>query len=259
MSNDSIHNNEVGRKSTPVLSIENVTKDFGYRQVLRKVNLVLNNSEMVLLLGKNGAGKSTLLKIIAGLIRPSGGNIYFKGENISDQPEELRKSIGVISHAAHFYGELTARENLEFFANLRKVENLKEKVKDALEETGLLPFTDVPLKTFSSGMYKRLNIARIIVFQPQILLLDEPYTGLDYDSTRFFNTYIDRSRQQGAAILMISHQPETCYDISDRVLILHRGSIRASYKTEDYECSELIRTYQNIGTTEGNGLLSVSN
>ena len=230
----------------PILQVDKITKQFGYRQVLDQISLDLNAGELTLLLGKNGAGKTTLLKIIAGLVRPSAGEIRFRGKEITGCPEELRRAIGVISHATQFYGELTARENLAFFAKLRKIKDLSRKISTALEETGLRQFADFPVKTFSSGMYKRLNIARLMVCQPQILLLDEPYSGLDLDSIRFFNDYIETFKAEGGCVLLISHQIDTCFDHSDRVAIIDKGAVNQLLKSSEYSSSDITKAYQSV-------------
>ena len=211
--------------SSPLLTVEKVSKQFGYRKVLDQISLELSAGELTLLLGRNGAGKTTLLKIIAGLVRPSSGLIYFQGREIAACPDLLRQAIGVISHTTQFYGELSAKENLSFFGKLRKVRGLQEKIDDALAETGMGPYGDFPVKTFSSGMNKRLNIARLMVCQPQILLLDEPYSGLDMASIRFFNDYVDTFKAGGGAVLLISHQIETCFAQSDNVVFVSRGTV----------------------------------
>ncbi|MBU3918176.1 heme ABC exporter ATP-binding protein CcmA [bacterium] len=227
-----------------VLRTERITKEFGYKTVLKGVDLELYKGQMTLLLGTNGAGKSTLLKIMSGLVRPSSGDIYFMSQKIQCVSAEFRQSIGVISHAIHFYSELTARENLLFFNRLRKIQNLREKVERAIVQTGLENAADAPVKTFSSGMSKRLNIARLIVSQPRILLLDEPYSGLDYDSIEFFNKYLLEFKQQNGAILLISHQIETCFNLCDRIAILKQGIIDSCNQTKSLSRTEIVRKYQ---------------
>ncbi|MCP4749745.1 MAG: heme ABC exporter ATP-binding protein CcmA [Proteobacteria bacterium] len=246
MNTKSRNSSTSGDPSSSLLRIEGISKEFGYKAVLKKIDLSLRERELTLLLGKNGAGKSTLMKIVAGLIRPSQGKIYFEGEDISKRPESLRKSIGVISHNVAFYGDLSARENLLFFAKFRRIDEVRDKVEHALKQTGLERFTDIPIKTFSSGMYKRLNIARLMVFEPRILLLDEPYSGLDYDSTDFFNKYLIRFKNQGGTVLMISHQIETCFEVCDNVAVLEQGEIQNCYQARSYTCEGLIREYQNL-------------
>lgn len=231
---------------SPLLQVESISKDFGYRKVLNRVNLNLFRGDLTLLLGKNGAGKSTLLKIISGLIRPSEGKITYLGGDISKTPDKHRKAIGVISHDLQFYNELTARENLVFYAKLGKISFSPTRINAVLDQTGLLPFADIAVKTFSSGMGKRLNIARLKILRPEILLLDEPYTGLDYDSTDFFGKYLRQFKDEGGTILMISHQIETCYDLCDRIAILEQGTIQSHLEAEKYTCDDLVETYQKM-------------
>ena len=242
-----IENNE--NSSEPLLKVENISKQFGYRKVLNKVKLHLKAGELTLLLGKNGAGKTTLLKIIAGLVRPTSGGIHFQGRDIADCPDQLREAIGVISHASHFYGELSAKENLTFFGKLRKIQQLQTKISTALADTGLSPYLDLPVKTFSSGMNKRLNIARLMVCQPQVLLLDEPYSGLDMASIQFFNDYIGEYKASGGTVLLITHQIQTCFSQSDNVVILNRGVIARELRSDEFSSSNIIETYQEIEAT----------
>jgi len=229
-----------------VLQTDNISKSFGYRRILDGISLTLNAGEMTLLLGKNGSGKTTIMKIMAGLVRPSAGHILFRGQNISEVPDRLRRAIGVISHRIGFYGELTAAENLRFFGRLGKREELPQKVALAMEKTGLGRFADLPVKTFSSGMGKRLNIARLMVLEPDVLLLDEPYTGLDYDSTRFFNEFLRSFKTAGGAVLMITHQIETCFDLSDQIAILENREMRHCLSAADYGRDEIIQLYHNL-------------
>lgn len=230
----------------PILEAREITKDFGYRKLLKGVNFQLRPSEFTLLLGKNGEGKSTLLKIVTGLMRPKSGEVLFQGGNVKEDPDAFRASFGVISHAAHFYNELTAKENLTFFAKLRGVPGYEAKITSALSRVGLTRFANSPTGTFSSGMFKRLNIAKLMVFEPKILLLDEPYTGLDYDSVDFFNDYLKEFKASGGCILMITHQLDTCFDQTDQILILKNGVASRLDKQTEYSYQELLSAYQEF-------------
>ncbi|MDH5559577.1 MAG: heme ABC exporter ATP-binding protein CcmA [Deltaproteobacteria bacterium] len=229
---------------TQVLKIDKLSKDFGYRQVLKGVDMDLAAGELTLLLGKNGAGKSTLMKIISGLVLPSGGKISFKGQDTKKNPQNLRKSLGMISHQTMFYGDLTAEENLLFFSKLKKVSSPREKIEGALHRTGLRKFAQIPVKTFSSGMNKRLNIAKLMVMDPELLLLDEPYTGLDYDSIEFFNDYLAEFKKKGGTVLLITHQIDISFELCDKIAIMQNGVAASHMKTASYTYDDLIEEYQ---------------
>lgn len=181
-------------------------------------------------------------------MRPTSGQISLHQKEISLHPRQLRQMIGVISHASQVYKELSAQENLAFYSQLREVENRQEKIEVALKKTGLSDFSSIPVKCFSSGMLKRLNIAKLLVAKPKILLLDEPYTGLDYDSINLFNDFLRQFKTEGGTILLISHQIETCFDNSDDILILESGIIKNQYLRSDFSYQDLIQKYQSITT-----------
>ena len=235
--------------SDSTLTVENIHKKFGYRQILKGANLSLSSSQFTILLGKNGAGKSTLFKIICGFLSPSQGNIYIQGQATSKEPELLRRSVGLISHNSQLYQALTAQENLAFFGKLRSIKNLKEKIKEVLKQVGLKKFADSPVSTFSSGMLKRLSIARLILANPPITLLDEPLDGLDYESTQFFHHFLAQYRDNGGTILMITHQVEGSFSYCDQVAILHQGKIQYQTKRSETSYEALMKDYQSIITS----------
>lgn len=209
----------------PLLGFNNIHKYFGYKRILKGVNLELNRNRLTLLVGKNGAGKSTLVKILTGLMRPTQGTILFQGKDIQSQAKAYRESVGIITHDVLFYGDLTARENLTFFGRLRSLKKLDQEIHKVLKATDLLIAADVAVKTFSSGMCKRLNIARLMLSRPKILFLDEPYSGLDFTSIGLLNNYIESIKQEGGSILLISHQVDSCFDQIDQVAYLNEGKI----------------------------------
>ena len=230
----------------PIIKLVDVYKNFGYRSILKGVSFELFKGTQTLLLGKNGSGKTTLLKILSGLIHSPKGNVLLSGIPTEKCPNQLRKSIGMISHSNHLYNELSAAENLRFFSRLRAVKNHKDKINKALKETGLMRVSSIAVKTYSSGMLKRLNIAKLMVYEPEVLLLDEPYTGLDYDSCEFFNRFLTGFKQNGGTILMISHQIETCFECCDQILVLKQGKIKDQLKAKDYSCDSLLQKYKSL-------------
>ncbi len=229
----------------PLLSIQNIHKSFGYKQVLKGVSFDLFGGQMTLLAGRNGAGKSTLIKILAGLMRPSQGDLRFNDSALNDVADKYRKSFGLITHQTLFYDDLTAKENLLFFGKLRKIKNLKSRIEQVLVKTGLQRVADLHVKAFSTGMGKRLNIARVMLSQPSVLYLDEPYSGLDLDSIVMLNGYLEDFKQKGGAVLLISHQIDACYDKCDQVALLMNGRVDQIQSTSLLNQEDLQRRFQS--------------
>ncbi len=232
------------------LSIRGIQKYFGYKQVLKSIDLDFHPQQVSLLIGKNGAGKSTLVKILTGLMRQTSGEMLYNGVKVQDCVADYRNAVGVISHEIRFYGDLTGRENLEFFGKLRPIENLNDSIELALIETGLQRAADAPVKTYSSGMSKRLNIARLMISNPKLLFLDEPYSGLDFDSIEMLNDYIDSVRQKGGAVLLISHQVDSCFDHIDRAVYLVNGIISHQIPKSELQREDLQKQLQLTANPE---------
>ena len=230
----------------PLLSACEVFKQFGYKEILKGVSLEMQPNQTTLLVGKNGAGKSTLIKILSGLMRPTQGKVLFEDKELSEITDEYRKAFGLITHQTLFYDDLTAEENLLFFGRLKKVKDLKDKTREALEVTGLSQASGFLVKTYSSGMAKRLNIARLMITNPRLLFLDEPYSGLDIDSIKLLNRYLTDFKNNGGSALLISHQIDACYDSSDRVAFLVNGRISREVKCAEFSQAELLEQYQEM-------------
>jgi len=211
--------------SEAVFSLHEVSKRFGRAHVLRDVSFSVEPGDFLMLLGGNGAGKSTLLKIMSSLMNPSKGELRFQGVPYAQAGDQLRRNIGVISHDGQFYGDLTARENLHVFGGLHGVDHLKSRIPEALAELQLDSFPDVPVRAFSSGMLKRLAFARLRLYHPRMLLLDEPYTGLDQASVRLLDQFLERFRDEGGTTVMVTHQFTNGVAFCNRILILNRGTV----------------------------------
>lgn len=180
---------------------------------MKNISLHLQAGNFALLLGKNGAGKSTLLKIMAGLAKPTAGQISVKGR------------IGYLGHATFLYPALTARENLTFQARANQV---NADIAASLEKVGLSSYAHEPVRHFSRGMAQRLNFARALMLQPDILLLDEPFTGMDGESTAMLKEELLAQRNAGAAIFMISHAPASDLPLATHVYELDKGHFKFS-------------------------------
>ena len=185
-----------------ILSLEHINKRFGYRCVLNDISFSIETGEFVTLIGNNGAGKSTLLRIISTLSKPTHGRITFNGTNKKESLREWRQKIGIISHENRLYGDLSSVDNLRVFGTLYGVEDLESNTDQVLQKTDLLHVARLPVSNFSSGMKKRLMIARLMLCNPEILILDEPFTGLDQHSNQWFQNYLKAFHQQGGTCLL---------------------------------------------------------
>ncbi len=202
----------------------NVTKIYGAHRALHKVTLGLTPGRVTALMGPNGAGKTTLLWLFSTLSTPSSGTMHF-GDLPPERAKEARGRIGLLSHASLTYGDLSGLENVIFFGKLYGAERPEESARALLVEFGLEDAMNRPAKTYSRGMTQRLGLARALIGRPRIVLLDEPFTGLDRASTRTVIERIGILRDQGAMVLMISHDMETTAELADEVAILRRGKL----------------------------------
>ncbi len=207
------------------VSIRKLSKVFGKNPVLKSLDLDLEKGEFAVIFGPNGAGKTTLLKLISTLTTPTEGSVFVSGFNVVEEPEKARREIGLLSHESYLYGELSAKENLRFFGQMYgiKGQKLEERISSILEDTGLVAKTDERVSTFSRGMKQRLSIARTLLHRPSILLLDEPYTGLDPGASLVFENLIKSPEFQKSTKLMVSHDLERGFKLSSRLLILNKG------------------------------------
>ncbi len=203
---------------------EKVSKIYGRHRALHQVSLALEPGSVTALLGPNGAGKSTLLWIFSTLSQPTSGELFL-GDLPPHRAKEARGSIGLLSHSSLSYGDLTALENVSFYARLYGEKAPEEAAAKLLCEFGLEKALHRQAKTFSRGMTQRLGLARALVGTPELVLLDEPFTGLDRASTQTVVERIKALRDQGAMVLMISHDMATSAILADRQAILRRGRL----------------------------------
>lgn len=215
-----------------MLKLKNITKVIGDKIILRNFSLALERGESVAIIGPNGAGKSTFFKIAAGLMQPTSGEIYLNGEMVKKKSPILKKKIGYLGHESFLYNTLTPFENLTFYAKLYKINKREEKVMELLNTVGLHYFKDIPIRSFSRGMMQRLAIARVLLSEPDVLLLDEPHTGLDQEAISLLNSLMKEKQQSGIAILLISHDFEQVINNCDKALVLNKGKV-ISYQPID--------------------------
>ncbi len=201
--------------------LDQVSKLFGSFAALRQVSVDFEPGRCYVVLGENGAGKSTLLRILAGLLRPSFGTaLVFGGLD----PHEARARVGYMSHAPMLYDELTAEENLRYFASLYPGRSCLAPA-DALRRVGLDPDLKRILSQYSQGMRQRTSLARVLLSEPELLLLDEPFSNMDVESARQMVELLATFRQSARTIVLTTHQRELAAPLADWVLTLHAGRI----------------------------------
>jgi ABC-type multidrug transport system ATPase subunit len=204
------------------ITFTDVSRHFGRRRVLNKINFQCAAREIVALVGANGAGKSTLLGIAATLLTPSSGRVLYGDSEAADAG--LRARIGVLGHDLFIYPELSASENLAFFARAYGVGNVDRVVQSALERAAL-DERDDPAGRFSRGMRQRLALERALLHQPRLVLLDEPFTGLDDASTAALRARLIDLRAAGCIVLVATHDLETIDGVADRAILLRAGRL----------------------------------
>ncbi len=232
-------------ETRPIIEVIDLVKAFGVMPVLRKLNLHIQRGQFVALLGPNGSGKSTLLRLLAGLSKPTAGSIRIGGWELPREAAAVRGQIGMVSHKPLLYDNLTARENLLFFARLYNIPKAEQKgrIQEQLKRVGLDRRADDLVRTFSRGMLQRLTIARALLHQPHVLLLDEPYTGLDQDAGGVLDELLIEAHQAGHTLVMATHQLERAARLTQRAIILSRGKLALDIATENLNGHELAAHY----------------
>ena len=207
------------------LTLDEVTRNFGRRRALNRISLTCRAGEVVALLGPNGAGKSTLLSIAATLLSPSSGTVRYGGKTAREGGAALRGRIGFLAHDLFVYPELSAAENLRFFARLHGLDGVGQVVESALRQANLHDRRDDPVMTFSRGMRQRLAIERALLHAPRLVLLDEPFTGLDESAVAATRARLSALRAAGCIVLLTTHDLEIIEPAIDRAVVLSGGRL----------------------------------
>ncbi len=205
------------------VEIDRLYKYFGDYPALRDITFTIAAGSCMALLGRNGAGKTTLLKIAGGLSKPGGGRIAVLGGDA--RSAEVRRRIGILGHGIGVYDELSALENLRFFAELHRLPNPRAVSLEWLERTGLLSVRDGLVREFSRGMRQRLAVARAFLHRPGLLLLDEPFTSLDDRAIALLQSLLADARARGATIVMSTHQLREALELATDVALIERGRL----------------------------------
>lgn len=231
--------------SSPLVAIEGLSKRFGPTWALRRVDLALMAGAFLTVFGPNGAGKTTLIRILATLSRPSSGEIYLAGVPLNRAGAQLRRSIGLVTHQTLLYPDLSAEENLRFYGRLYDVTELDRHIDLALERVGLEARRYSLVREFSRGMQQRLSIARAILHDPALLLLDEPYTGLDPDAAETLGEILTGLSWQGRTIILATHNLERGLALCSEVAILARGRVAYHALREEIDGEDFGALYRH--------------
>ena len=210
---------------TRAVQVSGLTKTIDDKRVLADITFDVPRGAYVALLGANGAGKSTLLRILATLIPPTKGHLALFGETLRREASGLRARLGLIGHGTMLYRDLSARENLVFFGRLYDVPDAAARADELLEYVGLTGRAHDPVKTFSRGMAQRVSIARALVHDPELLLADEPFAGLDAPSQGMLQEMLGRLHDEGKTIILASHDLAQALRMAGRSLVLRQGRL----------------------------------
>ncbi|MCZ0937485.1 MAG: heme ABC exporter ATP-binding protein CcmA [Caldilineaceae bacterium] len=212
-------------RTVPLIRCEDVEKRFGHKRVLRDVSFTVSAGEHLSLLGANGSGKTTLLRIVSGLDRPDEGEVWLGPVPLSSAAVGIRRYIGVVAHTPLLYDRLTGWENLDFYARLFDLVAPQKRIEHLLRTLDLWRWRDEAVRTYSRGMSQRLAIARALLHDPPVVILDEPDTGLDRDSIELLTEVVAQLRLRGRAILTTTHNLELADRWGDRVFELRSGHL----------------------------------
>ena len=231
-----------------MITVKKLVKRFGLKSVLKGLDFEVQPGEFVALLGPNGAGKTTFLRVLASLSRPSLGSVQVAGYRLPDEAAAVRARLGVVSHLPLLYGDLTAEENLRFYGRMYNISGLELRITEVLEMVGLENRRRDLVRTYSRGMQQRLAIGRAVLHDPDVVLFDEPYTGLDQDASSMLDEVLKTVAAKGRTVVMTSHDLARAEELGTRFDILSRGVIAASAKRDELGSGNLLTFYKQALT-----------
>lgn len=233
-----------------VVATDNLSRSFGARRAVDGVTMTVSGGEVLVVFGPNGAGKTTLLRLLGGLLRPTAGKAHISGVPLPGGPA-VRRSIGVISHQSLLYDALTARENVEFAARLYGVSDPRTAAESAMERMRVIDRADTLVRSLSRGLRQRVSVARAIVHAPAVVLADEPFTGLDVAGAKALADLLTQLRDNGAALVLVTHNVEEGLGLATDAAIMNRGRIVRLDSRRSLEPSSFARDYNELVAANG--------
>jgi len=234
-----------------IIQTEGLTKKYGFKTVLRNIDLSLKRGDFLSLFGPNGAGKTTLIQTLCSLTTPTSGKVFIAGFHVRHDRESLRKVIGVISHNTFLYNNLSAFENLKFYGRMYDVPRLHQKIQEITELVGLREYINDHVCTYSRGMQQRLSVARAMIHDPLILFLDEPFTGLDQHGAEDFKKILMGCHNEGKTIIMTSHDLILGLELCSQAAILRSGTLVYREEMSKRVQKDFRRTYFQLTGEKG--------
>jgi len=227
------------------IEVRGLTKAFGNKLALKGIDLRVDRGTCMVIFGANGVGKTTLIKVLATIFKPSSGSIRIDGLDIRHKSVEVRHRIGMVGHQTFLYDNLTAYENLKFYGKMYGISDLDKCICDTITRVGLSTHLHDRVAGLSRGMQQRLSIARALLHNPPILLLDEPETGLDRHAMALFREVLDAFKSQLKTVVMTTHNLHDGLEMADSVAVLAEGRLVYQASSKSLDASSFLRIYQN--------------
>ena len=234
----------------PILAAQGLVRAFSGRRAVDDVSFDLRSGECLALFGPNGAGKTTLLRLLAGLLSPTSGTCRIADAPLGDR-RSARGAVGLISHASMLYSALSARENVEFTARLYGLPDPRAAADVALRTMRVADRGDTPVRALSRGLQQRVSIARAIVHAPQLILCDEPYTGLDAAGSAALTTALEERSASGAALVLVTHNLDEGLALATHAAVMQRGRFARFERRGEVDANEYASEYRELVTADG--------
>jgi heme ABC exporter ATP-binding subunit CcmA len=242
----------VSQAPHPLLEARGLVKRYGHFPALRGLDVTLQAGELLAVFGPNGAGKTTLLRLLATAARPTEGTLSFRGRSVAEDPAALRRVLGYVSHESLLYHALSPRENLMFTGKLHGLDDLRARVDEVLARVELSDRADSPVRELSRGLRQRASVARALLADPELVLLDEPFTGLDRQAARVLRKGLETLREQGRTVVLVTHDLSLGLELADRLLVLQRGRLALERRAEGIEAAAFEDLYlETLGAGRG--------